>query len=1465
MEAETFTMHKAAALLLILLMVGSAYGGWIGRIIVSSGERLYHVEIGDIDNDGHPEIYTLSYYGRVSRYTNQSGHWVKGWSTEVPGYGDGLVVGDFDSSVPGGEVYVATQYYDDLGQAYPAVYEYYRQSGTWYTNPHILTGPGKRITSFTGGPGSFDSQDHLYLGLSDGSVCILDPAGPAFGCHGNVSSVLPSGQSTYATALYAYHHAVYIGTESNDIMTLRESSGGLWDMTLLGHGTGSPVKHYIESIAAADLNGNGAPEVYAASSGSSLIYIESSTGTVYSYGETVSFHSLVISDLYMDGYSRIIAGASNRNIYEFNCTPSGYTWRYVGMGSDNVRDVAVGDIDEDGYNEVVGVCEDGKIWKFKLDTEPPQDVIVWSTTHEPSVWSNNNRIHVEWMVNGTDPSGIGGFSFNWSTDGPRAPPGRIMVGAAANNTTSPPMPDGKDIWFSISAVDNAGNWQVVPSIFGPVFIDTHSPEIKEFTIDNNLTYTNDLSVVLKISASDNLSGVKYMRFSNDGSNWSAWTEYKGAYDWDLGYGREGRKSGERTVYAQVMDVAGNIGEPAADTITLDIDPPVLTDFTINRGSPVTSDPLVSLEIQAYDNLSGIYQMSFSNDKVSWSEWEAYCSSRLWSLVEDPGGEDADGEKTVYVRLMDRAGNIGYSGEASVDLDRTAPGVHILLNGNELVSHSRGVKYELEWEENLAGPDAYRLRVPPGDWGDWTPKDEGDTIELSGTGVWVVDVQGRDKAGNTGDPTSSYVVVNTNRPLIYDVMIAESGSKAAVMWRTNVPASGTVSWGPEGTYSKTKKSGTGTLHSVQLLNLKDGEVYSIKITAECPAGKSAVEGITFVHREHADSRQPEIYDLHVHTSETSAVLYWRTDEPSTTQVTYSVEGKYSGTVSSSDYTLEHQVVLTGLEPGKEYSYKISSMDLSGNGPTLVKGGFTAGKPAEQPRIMNLRVTAVYGHSALVEWNTDIPSISIVEYWKEGARHIAVNDLYTYQHQMVLPGLTLETEYSFRAYSASLDADAPVESEVHTFTTPGSEDTQAPEIYNVRATPSGSDTAVIYWMTDEPATSGVAYRTNSTSVTLYDWRYTTEHTVVLRGLHPGTQYWYTVFSQDVPGNGPSYSTEHSFSTPTAKDRTPPNIISVSVFPYASSAVVVWNTDEPSKGEVRYGAGSMDMVYREETIKKLHSVVLEGLKSQTTYRFVVKAWDAAGNGPSISEEHTFTTSAGGTGGVSIEGVHTYPFSGGVEITWSTTAPARADVVIIHQDRVVKHITLQDYTMNKTINLTGLEPDTQYSYQLKVWDITDAADMFLGDFRTLKAEPPAEPPGDGGGPETPETPQKKKTVAFSVDTRYVLLLVAVLAVAAFMAGAWLGYIPYGRIPDTVVCPHCSAEVPVRRRRRQKTTSEGAEGRPPEAEEAAEPEEEPEPEPVPVKYVRCPGCRTRIPVTSPERPLRIECPTCHRRGVIRK
>jgi hypothetical protein len=109
------------------------------------------------------------------------------------------------------------------------------------------------------------------------------------------------------------------------------------------------------------------------------------------------------------------------------------------------------------------------------------------------------------------------------------------------------------------------------------------------------------------------------------------------------------ESGDNTLeYWGIWDVygTGNI-ELQHYTLTgikLDKTPPTAH---ITSGNS-TETPTVTLSLAASDKTSGISQMRFSNDNITWSAWEPYGTSKTWNL------QGQDGQKTVYAQFSDRA-------------------------------------------------------------------------------------------------------------------------------------------------------------------------------------------------------------------------------------------------------------------------------------------------------------------------------------------------------------------------------------------------------------------------------------------------------------------------------------------------------------------------------------------------------------------------------------------------------------------------------------------------------------------------------------------------------------------------------------------------------------------------------------------------------------------------------------------
>ncbi len=95
-----------------------------------------------------------------------------------------------------------------------------------------------------------------------------------------------------------------------------------------------------------------------------------------------------------------------------------------------------------------------------------------------------------------------------------------------------------------------------------------TPPTGSITMNSGAAATNNSTVTLALSATDDSGTVAQMQFSNDNVTYAAAETYAASRAWTLSSGE-----GAKTVYVKFQDAAGNWSSPASDTITLDTTPP----------------------------------------------------------------------------------------------------------------------------------------------------------------------------------------------------------------------------------------------------------------------------------------------------------------------------------------------------------------------------------------------------------------------------------------------------------------------------------------------------------------------------------------------------------------------------------------------------------------------------------------------------------------------------------------------------------------------------------------------------------------------------------------------------------------------------------------------------------------------------------------------------------------------------
>jgi len=210
--------------------------------------------------------------------------------------------------------------------------------------------------------------------------------------------------------------------------------------------------------------------------------------------------------------------------------------------------------------------------------------------------------------------------------------------------------------MSVKFVDATGS---VSSIFSaPITLDTVAPS-GTITINGGAALSASSLVQLALSATDN-NAVASMQLSYDGINYFAAVPYAASATLRLFPG-----DGERTVSVRFIDAAGNVSAVASDSITVSSVPPTGS-IVINAGAALTNSATVTLTLSGTGSAGAVSEMQFSKDGVSYFPFEPYATTRVVTLL--PG----DGERFIYVRFRDQAGNVSAAFSDSIISDTAPP-------------------------------------------------------------------------------------------------------------------------------------------------------------------------------------------------------------------------------------------------------------------------------------------------------------------------------------------------------------------------------------------------------------------------------------------------------------------------------------------------------------------------------------------------------------------------------------------------------------------------------------------------------------------------------------------------------------------------------------------------------------------------------------------------------------------------
>ncbi|HLJ15832.1 MAG TPA: fibronectin type III domain-containing protein [Bryobacteraceae bacterium] len=497
------------------------------------------------------------------------------------------------------------------------------------------------------------------------------------------------------------------------------------------------------------------------------------------------------------------------------------------------------------------------------------------------------------------------------------------------------------------------------------------------------------------------------------------------------------------------------------------------------------------------------------------------------------------------------------------------------------------------------PDGYAEFNPAGAWTGWTQ--------------WGVN-------NRTDGDLQFYFSLAPNNPLPVISNVAAGSlttSAATITWTTDQLSTSQVEYGPSAAYGSINAvdSNSVTAHSETVGGLQPATLYHYRVYSTNATGGQTISGdSTFT----TATPPPVITNVAAGSITASgATITWTTDEASSSQVAYGATAAYGSTTAlNTSNVTGHSQVLSGLQPSTLYHYRVYSTNASG--AQTISGDFTFSTIPPPPVISAASAVSITSNGANIAWITDQPSTSQVAYGTSTAygNLTALNSTNVTAHSQPLSGLSASTLYHYRVYSTNASGEQTVSGDFTFMTLP-----LPPVISRVAAGSITTGSATIFWITDQPSSSQVAYGTTVAygSTTTLNSNSVTAHTQNLSGLSASTLYHYRVYSTNSSGEQ-TVSGDFTFMTATSA----PVISSVTAGSITSSgAAITWSTDQPSTSQIQYGTTTSygKATTLNSSLVTKHSQALTALAAATHYHYRVVSTSASGK-QTVSGDFTFTT---------------------------------------------------------------------------------------------------------------------------------------------------------------------------------------------------------------------------------------------------
>nr|WP_231518029.1 BapA/Bap/LapF family large adhesin [Alteromonas stellipolaris] len=445
---------------------------------------------------------------------------------------------------------------------------------------------------------------------------------------------------------------------------------------------------------------------------------------------------------------------------------------------------------------------------------------------------------------------------------------------------------------TVTATDTDGN---VGSNSGTVVIDTTSPAIPTVDAGNGTEITGTAEAGATVNVDVDGDGTPDFTVIADGDgNWSI------TPDTPLSDGV--------IVTVTATDAAGNISNPASDTV--DAAAPVVdfNDLTTNDTTPALTGSVDDPTATVVVTINGIDYPATNN------------GNGTWTLADDAVAALAEGSYTATVTATDTEGNVGTT-TGTVVIDTTAPTVAI----NDLTTND--TTPELTGTVN----DPNAVVVVTIDGNDYTATNNGDgtwtladdVVATLAEGGYPTSVTATDAAGNTVTNTGT-VVVDTTAPTVAINDLTTNDTTPALTGTVNDPNAAVVVTIDGNDYTATNNGdGTWTLADNAVATLAEGS-YPTSVSVTDAAGNTVTNTGTVV----VDTTAPTVAINDLTTNDTTPELTGTVNDTNAV-VVVTIDGNDYTATNNGDgtWTLADDVVATLAEGS--YPTSVTATDAVGN--------------------------------------------------------------------------------------------------------------------------------------------------------------------------------------------------------------------------------------------------------------------------------------------------------------------------------------------------------------------------------------------------------------------------------------------------------------------------------------------------------------------------------------------------------